>query len=51
MREAFIASGVGWEFMRQDLHGDIIAKIGVLGAIDLAPAALAQLFDDPVMRD
>ena len=36
---------------RLDLHGDTIAKIGVLGAMDLAHAALAQLFNNPLMRD
>ncbi len=49
MRAAFIARSVGGEIIRPDLHGDIIAKTGVLGAINLAPSALDQLIHDPAM--
>jgi len=42
---------VARQFIRQEFEGHEAAKVGVLGFIDHAHAAAAELFKDAVMRD
>ena len=49
--EAGHAVGVGRKSFRQDLDGDLAAKLGVGRTPDFAYAALTKFGDDGVMRD
>ena len=49
--EALPAVGVGHLVGGQDLDGDGPVEVGVLGLVDGAHAALADLFEDPVVED
>ena len=42
---------VGRDVLRQDLERDLPAELRVLGGVDDAHAAAAELVDDPVVRD
>ena len=42
---------VAGEFRRQEFERNKAAELGVLGLVDYAHAAPAELFDDPVVRD
>jgi hypothetical protein len=45
------AVGIGGEDFRQDFHGDVTIQFRIVGAIDLSHPALAELFQDLIVRD
>ena len=49
--KAFEGQRVARKLVRQELEGDEAAELGVFGFIDHAHAAIAQLFEDAVVRD